>query len=151
VGDLELCGVSERQQLMWLTAYVELLQRFEMYGEATEIVANCGLDAIGGMNTEMTTIATACTGCNAGLYDNAYVCQSEQCRSALVANCALCRKPVKGLYVYCQGCGHGGHGPTCMSRWFAGSADHKHQRFCPTGCGHMCAPLVRSSLATFEK
>ena len=38
------------------------------------------------------------------------------------------KSPVKGVYVYCPGCGHGGHLEHALE-WFA-----VHE-FCPTGCG----------------
>lgn len=41
-------------------------------------------------------------------------------------------QPVKGLYVWCQGCGHGGH-LQHLKDWFDGNS------LCPTaGCGHIC-------------
>ena len=45
--------------------------------------------------------------------------------------CSICELPVKGLYVWCQGCGHGGH-MEHMRSWFKGNVD------CPAGCGHRC-------------
>ena len=34
-------------------------------------------------------------------------------------------------YVWCQGCGHGGH-VDCLRGWFGQCAE------CPAGCGHRC-------------
>lgn len=46
--------------------------------------------------------------------------------------CTICQVPVRRrLYVWCQGCGHGGH-IDCMKDWF------KDYVFCPSGCGHVC-------------
>jgi len=39
--------------------------------------------------------------------------------------------PVKGVYMWCQGCAHGGHLQHIIS-WF-----DQHQ-LCPAGCGHCC-------------
>ena len=39
--------------------------------------------------------------------------------------------PVKGLYVWCQGCGHGGH-LVHLKNWF------EKKTVCPAGCGHYC-------------
>ncbi len=52
--------------------------------------------------------------------------------------CSLCQMPVSGLFVWCQGCGHGGH-LEHMQEWFASSST-----VCPAGCGHACnlRPLV---------
>jgi WD40 repeat protein len=46
--------------------------------------------------------------------------------------CALCQLPVTGLYVWCQGCGHGGH-LDHMRDWFTTVSP-----LCPSGCGHSC-------------
>ncbi|CAD8059481.1 unnamed protein product [Paramecium sonneborni] len=46
-------------------------------------------------------------------------------------NCAICFKPVKGLYLWCQNCMHGGHMKE-MKNWF------KNNTQCPLGCGHNC-------------
>jgi hypothetical protein len=50
----------------------------------------------------------------------------------VVSACAVCRLPVRGLYVWCQGCGHGGH-LQHMQDWFAA-----YGSLCPTGCQHVC-------------
>ena len=44
---------------------------------------------------------------------------------------------VRGLYVWCQGCNHGGH-LEHMREWF------NNEAMCPTGCGHSCTlpPLI---------
>ena len=45
--------------------------------------------------------------------------------------CAVCNTAVRGLYVWCQGCGHGGH-LEHLRGWFANHTE------CPAGCGHQC-------------
>lgn len=45
--------------------------------------------------------------------------------------CAVCHHVVKGLFVWCQGCSHGGHLQHIM-KWLETSSH------CPTGCGHLC-------------
>ena len=47
------------------------------------------------------------------------------------SKCAVCGMEVKGLYTWCQGCGHGGH-IKHIQDWFV--ANEK----CPVGCGHTC-------------
>ena len=49
--------------------------------------------------------------------------------------CFLCHEPVVGMYVWCPGCGHGGHLEHAL-QWFGAS-----QEMCPTGCGHRCNRL----------
>lgn len=41
-------------------------------------------------------------------------------------------QPVRGVYVWCPGCSHGGH-VLHLQEWFASG-----NRECPTGCGHQC-------------
>ena len=48
--------------------------------------------------------------------------------------------PVKGVYVWCPGCGHGGHLEHAVD-WFLG-VDNKLRKMCPTGCGHICNNLI---------
>ena len=53
-------------------------------------------------------------------------CQS--CRKR-IGFCFICHEPVKGVFVWCPGCGHGGHLDHALE-WFGGNNE-----FCPTGCG----------------
>ena len=64
--------------------------------------------------------------------ERGFVC--NHCKVPLTM-CALCHLPVKGLQMWCQGCGHGGH-LSCMRSWFAGCDS------CPAGCLHKCRPEV---------
>jgi WD40 repeat protein len=45
--------------------------------------------------------------------------------------CSVCHQHVRGLWAWCQGCGHGGH-LHHLKAWFA------TERACPTGCSHYC-------------
>ncbi len=45
--------------------------------------------------------------------------------------CICSHLPVKGMYVWCQGCSHGGH-LQHMKQWLAKNSQ------CPAGCGHLC-------------
>ncbi|CAH8496141.1 unnamed protein product [Schistosoma rodhaini] len=45
--------------------------------------------------------------------------------------CALCHLVVRGLFVCCRGCSHGGH-LDHMQAWLMRRSE------CPTGCGHRC-------------
>ena len=65
--------------------------------------------------------------------------KSRNCVLGRPTSCAICRLPVRGTYVWCQGCGHGGHFDH-MSQWFS------TQSLCPTGCMHKCqfADMMRS-------
>ena len=58
---------------------------------------------------------------------------ARRCTSctAPALSCAVCSEPVRGAYVWCQGCGHGGH-LAHMLGWFTRSS------LCPSGCMHVC-------------
>jgi hypothetical protein len=54
---------------------------------------------------------------------------------------ALPKEPVKGVFVWCPGCGHGGHLEHALE-WFGG-IDNRLREMCPTGCGHHCNNLAK--------
>lgn len=54
----------------------------------------------------------------------------HRCRQC-ASMCAVCHHVVKGLFVWCQGCSHGGHLQHIM-KWLETSSH------CPAGCGHLC-------------
>jgi Zinc-ribbon, C4HC2 type len=61
----------------------------------------------------------------------------KNCRRR-VGMCFLCHQPVQGVFVWCPGCGHGGHLEHAL-QWFGGGQGGKAVReMCPTGCGHRC-------------
>lgn len=92
------------------------------------------------------------------------VCQNCRRRVGL---CFLCHEPVKGVIVWCPGCGkdqnqrlvacitsqclpmtttylfkfaylgHGGHLEHAL-QWFGGPSGKTVREVCPTGCGHRC-------------
>ncbi|KAF8560662.1 hypothetical protein P879_03918 [Paragonimus westermani] len=47
------------------------------------------------------------------------------------ASCVLCHLTVRGLFVWCRGCSHGGH-LEHMQEWL------RRRSECPAGCGHRC-------------
>lgn len=59
---------------------------------------------------------------------------SPRCNSChhFPLTCALCHVSVKGIYLMCVLCGHGGH-PAHITGWFRDSAAE-----CPTACGCRC-------------
>lgn len=55
-------------------------------------------------------------------------------------HCLTCSKlPVKGLMLWCQVCGHGGHYREIYD-WFSGHDE------CPTGCHHKCFTIRRKAV-----
>mmetsp|Transcript_11191 Transcript_11191/g.21323 ORF Transcript_11191/g.21323 Transcript_11191/m.21323 type:complete len:97 (+) Transcript_11191:1229-1519(+) len=63
----------------------------------------------------------------------------KNCRRR-IGMCFLCHQPVKGVFVWCPGCGHGGHLEHALS-WFGGLSGKAVRELCPTGCGHRCNRL----------
>ena len=60
----------------------------------------------------------------------------KNCRRR-VGMCFICHEPVQGMFVWCPGCGHGGHLEHAL-QWFGGLNDKAVRTVCPTGCGHKC-------------
>ena len=100
---------QERRQ-RWLLGYIELLQRLQLFELANRIIKSSDIERVSAMNNLSTSI--------------------NQQRPPGAA-CGVCQLPVRGLYAWCQGCGHGGHA-VHMRDWFEKNVE------CPTGCGHRC-------------
>lgn len=71
---------------------------------------------------------------NDGMTSARQVCKN--CRRR-VAMCFICHEPVTGMFVWCPGCGHGGHLEHAL-QWFGGLNGKGVRTVCPTGCGHKC-------------
>lgn len=82
----------------------------------------------------------SCSSCYKPLQSGQNSCKS--CRQQ-IGICFLCHESVKGVFVWCPGCGHGGH-LQCALEWFGKSQTDKLRKLCPTGCGHQCN-LINSS------
>lgn len=121
-------GIEEEQQEFWVLSYIELLQRFQMWNEATRVMNVCQLSGVRETNQQSTSVLTGCGTCNKTMSNIPWYC--EKCKSLEATKCAYCRLPVKGLYLWCQTCCHGGH-IDHMTYWFT------HNSKCPV-CGHLC-------------
>ena len=130
--------VDDETVAHWFSSYISQLQQLKLYSEANQIMNLCHLNSINSETTRSTFIKTCCGNCGKLIETNRAVSGSvntasgrcKKCQAA--ANvCALCHKPVQGLYAWCQGCGHGGH-IDHMRDWL--DANDK----CPAGCGHRC-------------
>lgn len=64
------------------------------------------------------------------------ICCSS-CQRPRTPPCTVCGEEVRGLWVGCQVCGHGGH-LNHIRAWFA-----EGNTRCPGGCGHVCTPPGR--------
>nr|CAD7432592.1 unnamed protein product [Timema monikensis] len=82
------------------------------------------------LNQQSTTVYTGCSRCNKPLLRSGWIC--DRCHSSECASCSVCHKVVRGMYVWCQGCSHGGH-LAHMQEWW-----EKGNKQCPAGCGHVC-------------
>eukprot|EP00941_MAST-03F_sp_MAST-3F-sp1_P002948 g2948.t1 len=132
------------QMQEWAMCYLELLYRLEQWTHATEVALLCGDDAIASMNSEATSISSVCAICNTSLDEGG--ASTGFCPSCKVPSnlCSICQLPTKGLFVWCQGCGHGGH-LEHIAEWFLSQEDCKggdvktgFSMPCPAGCGHQC-------------
>ncbi|KAK9700726.1 SEA (Seh1-associated) complex subunit [Basidiobolus ranarum] len=125
----------------WYWSYVDLLHRFKLWSTAAAIISACKIASVRQQSQESTTIHTSCNHCFKPLLNSKYgywVC--DKCRK-LLNPCSICHQTVKGLYVWCQGCSHGGH-LLHMQEWFRDNST------CPTGCGHQCSFTTVNSPST---
>jgi hypothetical protein len=122
--------VNKDLLLKWFASYIDLLQRHQLWSIANIHIKECSLVSISKLNQQSTTIHTGCPHCGKPLFAQGWAC--EKCKM-LTAQCSVCRQPVKGMYVWCQGCGHGGH-LSHIREWF----QVQGQKLCPSGCAHYC-------------
>ncbi|SAM02222.1 hypothetical protein [Absidia glauca] len=123
--------VNDERLENWFDSYIDMLHRFKLWSAATAIINACKIPRIQERNQMATTINIACSNCFKlvlGTAQGAWAC--DKCHR-LLNPCSICNQTVKGLYVWCQGCNHGGH-LEHMRSWFA------KEKQCPTGCGHNC-------------
>ncbi|KAJ8910391.1 hypothetical protein NQ315_003512 [Exocentrus adspersus] len=121
--------LSESLQEHWLLGYIELLSRFRLWNVATQVIKLAWLPSVFQLNQQSTRFNTNCSKCAKPLQRVGWLC--DRCHSSHCALCSICHQVVRGLYVWCQGCSHGGH-LMHIKQWFS------INRVCPTGCGHIC-------------
>ncbi|KAL1915379.1 uncharacterized protein VTP21DRAFT_6837 [Calcarisporiella thermophila] len=134
INEEETGDEGDQEEEAWFHSYIELMHRFKLWSAAARIANLCKYDSVRERNQNMTTIYTSCNNCfkaiePSGVDRGFWSC--DKC-AKLVSPCSLCHQPVKGLYLWCQGCSHGGH-LLHMKEWFT----RNHE--CPTGCGHVCS------------
>ena len=113
----------------WFLAYLELLSRLKLWTIATRIIKQSDIPTINLLNQDSTLIKTLCGGCNKPVKSGkGWYCERCEKNTTL---CSICHLPVKGLYAWCQGCGHGGH-LMHVQNWIQSNQQ------CPAGCGHRC-------------
>eukprot|EP00095_Tigriopus_kingsejongensis_P009251 maker-scaffold922_size80897-snap-gene-0.17 protein:Tk09251 transcript:maker-scaffold922_size80897-snap-gene-0.17-mRNA-1 annotation:"hypothetical protein D910_02335" len=113
----------------WFTAYIDMLKRHKLYNEANMVIKACPVKGVNSLNLDSTVYYSNCTECSRALNQKgAWFC--ERCRSTPFL-CAVCQDTVRGVFAWCQGCGHGGHA-NHLRIWY------NENKLCPTGCGHAC-------------
>lgn len=128
LGDKLKGCIDESTLESWFLAYIDLLSRFQMWNVIARVLSLSNLASVSTLNQQSTIVHTVCGGCQKPLARSGWLC--DRCK-AIPAPCAICHEVVRGLFVWCQGCAHGGH-VQHLSAWF------RTQRLCPAGCGHMC-------------
>jgi len=141
----------------WYLSYIDILQQMCLFSHAAALISNSADPVVAALNQQSTTIHESCPDCGKPLDSTAVsnddkedkevkvglsaqrVC--KRCRKR-VGLCFLCHQVVKGMFVWCPGCGHGGH-LNCALEWFGGAEGLPPQEMCPTGCGHKCNLLQR--------
>ncbi|XP_014345019.1 GATOR2 complex protein WDR24 [Latimeria chalumnae] len=128
LGDRIRKEIDEQTQEHWYTSYIDLLQRFKLWNVSNEVIKLSTCSAINCLNQASTTLHINCSNCKRPMSNKGWICdRCHQCASM----CAVCHHVVKGLFVWCQGCSHGGHLQHLM-KWLQTSSH------CPAGCGHLC-------------
>ncbi|VDM31435.1 unnamed protein product [Hydatigera taeniaeformis] len=61
----------------------------------------------------------------------AWACGRHPSAETALSTCAVCHMTVRGIYLWCIGCSHGGH-LDHIREWISRRAE------CPAGCGHYC-------------
>ena len=140
-SDLQFCAIladlsinagidiNRQRAETWFHAYIEALHKHNLAIVATEFVKNMKGSA-GQLNQASTTIYSYCNVCSRPLQPSLNsIC--DKCNGKNLARCVICEQRVRGQYMWCQRCGHGGH-LNHMTKWFEKNVE------CPSGCGCKC-------------
>lgn len=142
----------------WYLTYIDLLRDMCLFSLASFIIGTCKDPFVGALNQQSTTIHEACPRCGKALLPSqgaetastTDVNARRECKSCQrrIGLCFICHEPVRSLYVWCPGCGHGGHLDHAL-QWFGGLNGKSVREVCPTGCGHRCNFVQQ--LSTFPR
>uniref|UniRef100_A0A8C9IYG6 GATOR2 complex protein WDR24 n=1 Tax=Panthera tigris altaica TaxID=74533 RepID=A0A8C9IYG6_PANTA len=106
LGERVRKDIDEQTQEHWYTSYIDLLQRFCLWNVSNQVVKLSTSRAVSCLNQASTTLHVNCSHCKRPMSSRGWVCdRCHRCASM----CAVCHHVVKGLFVWCQGCSHGGH------------------------------------------
>ena len=130
LGDrMKQIGSIDKQTIqIWFRSYIDLLHRFQLWNISTRLIQQCNDPDIQSINQSLTSVLVYCALCRKAIHHGSVLC--EKCRQQ-PSTCSICHVSVRGLYVWCQGCAHGGH-LKHMLEWF------RTNLLCPAGCGHHC-------------
>eukprot|EP01130_Rhizamoeba_saxonica_P004520 TRINITY_DN1846_c0_g1_i1.p1 TRINITY_DN1846_c0_g1~~TRINITY_DN1846_c0_g1_i1.p1 ORF type:complete len:637 (+),score=97.93 TRINITY_DN1846_c0_g1_i1:54-1913(+) len=119
-----MLDIPELEISSWLYYYIDWLRRLELDLIAAEIIKHSPILGIRQFSSK-SKFHPVCR-CGRGKEDT-WIC--TKCN--YTHTCTICHEPVKKSYVYCNGCGHGGH-IHHMREWFENNSR------CPAGCSHIC-------------
>nr|CDS33068.1 WD repeat containing protein 24 [Hymenolepis microstoma] len=95
----------------------------------TSISVRCGKCA---KPMQRNTTTTTPTGSPIQIFPHApWACARHPSAETALSTCAVCHLTVRGIYLWCVGCSHGGH-LHHIREWINKRAE------CPAGCGHYC-------------
>ncbi|KAL7643630.1 UNVERIFIED_CONTAM: hypothetical protein RMT77_005613 [Armadillidium vulgare] len=129
LGDRIKNFIDEAVVEHWFMSYIDILHRLRLWNTATEIIQHASwLPQVQNMYQHSTSVKLQCGNCGQSISYGKKFC--KKCGS-IPSRCAVCHCAVQGLFVWCQGCSHGGH-LMHLFEWFS------ENTVCPTGCGHEC-------------
>jgi hypothetical protein len=141
----------------WYLSYIDLLRDMCLFSQATFLIRSCKDPFIGALNQQSTTIHESCPLCCKPLLTTPMepnennqggparrVCKS--CRGQ-IGLCFLCHEPVRGVYVWCPGCGKT---LLCLIGYLTLKTNRLHQDTAVTWTTH-CNGSVVSTGALYEK
>ncbi|GAB1601164.1 GATOR complex protein WDR24 isoform X2 [Argonauta hians] len=128
LGDRIHSEIDLEVRTSWFLSYIELLGQFKLWSVIADVIKLSKIPEVSMLNQQSSNILTMCHRCNKTLTNCSWFC--NKCRT-VVGVCSVCYQPAKHLFVWCQGCGHGGHLQHIMD-WF------RENKQCPRGCGHYC-------------
>ncbi len=110
ISNLSINAIRE-----WYLSYIDLLQQMCLFTQAATLIRYCSDPVIGALNQQSTSIHEACPRCGKPLLGNTTAVQDGTpqlsgqrfCRSCRgrIGLCFLCHQPVKGIFIWCPGCG----------------------------------------------
>ncbi|KAJ2851299.1 SEA (Seh1-associated) complex subunit [Coemansia brasiliensis] len=120
----------------WYSDYIDQLDRYQEYTAATDIILSSPFDDIRNQLAVNSDLTLSCSHCGSKIEPDRIegLARCLECEN-LANSCVVCEMPVRGRFIWCKGCGHGGHAEH-MWDWFK-ELDQTH---CPAGCGHWCTP-----------